>query len=832
MKTTISQFSRKRKRTLHSEKTLLPNSVIYKLTAIDKDSGNNGRVVYKLKDFQKSEIYNLFAIGETTGELTVIGKLVYEPGKIYNIYIEASDKGDNPNVAQALVRVTVEDTGNNPPKITVNFFGQPSSDKEVEISENATVGHVVAYIDVEDQDTGANGEVSCSTYNTYFGLTSTQNAKGYNVIVQHVLDRETLPQHSVTISCRDKGTPRFEDTAKFIVKLRDVNDNQPRFSKHVYKDIRIYENNPIGMSIIQVTATDNDYGKNGEVRYAMYPSTDTRFKVHPLTGLITANMVFDRETSTHIRFEVIAVDSGLPNPLSSYASVLIDVLDRNDEKPDFVKAFFEFQLRENLPSGTTVGFVSATDNDEAESGSLVYSFPSGYKNNSIPFVVLSTGEIKTNQALNREDQSRYDFYVMAKDKGTPPLNSTAHVVVFVQDENDNKPQFIFPNKENYTITIPNTIPSDSIIATLQAYDVDDGENGNIMYFLKAGDNDGIFYLDHATGSLYVKKLMNILEDKRYNLLIQVTDRGSPVKVEEQSMVIVIKYTNVTTAPQHFEDSDRFVLIAVSVICVTFVLSMGLIAVICLLKRREEDKKKASVLFPVNRVPPTAPNLYDQAPPVTNNNYENTSLDINGRNKTKVSFSLDTENPKETFTKMQILEKYTGSMSQQQNKHTREESPSETSGETITSQDSGRGKTQTFEPLFVPGKDSHPSIYVIRQHSRNGRSDNPGKTNSLDKPLPQRQTSLQDHSQDSLLTTSFNSMWSEPSHHNLKNIGTLPTVPSISAWTGGLFYKDGTLGSHSAHSRDDDECTTTSGSYTINEDDLDLDFPTRPRDLFV
>lgn len=142
------------------------------------------------------------------------------------------------------------------------------------------------------------------------------------------------------------------------------------------------------------------------------------------------------------------------------------------------------------------------------------------------------------------------------------------------------------------------------------------------------------------------------------------------------------------------------------------------------------------------------------------------------------------------------------------------------------------ETQTFEPLFVPGKDSHPSIYVIRQHSRNGRSDIPGKTNSLDKPLPHRQTSLQDHSQDSLLTTSFNSMWSEPSHHNLKNIGTLPTVPSISAWTGGLFYKDGTLGSHSAHSRDDDECTTTSGSYTINDDDLDIDFPSRPRDLFV
>uniref|UniRef100_A0A8W8KWV1 Uncharacterized protein n=1 Tax=Magallana gigas TaxID=29159 RepID=A0A8W8KWV1_MAGGI len=42
----------------------------------------------------------------------------------------------------------------------------------------------------------------------------------------------------------------------------------------------------------------------------------------------------------------------------------------------------------------------------------------------------------------------------------------------------------------------------------------------------------------------------------------------------------------------------------------------------------------------------------------------------------------------------------------------------------------------------------------------------------------------------------------------------------------------TLGSHSAHSRDDDECTTTSGSYTINPDEIDDSFDNRPRDMFV
>lgn len=97
--------------------------------------------------------------------------------------------------------------------------------------------------------------------------------------------------------------------------------------------------------------------------------------------------------------------------------------------------------------------------------------------------------------------------------------------------------------------------------------------------------------------------------------------------------------------------------------------------------------------------------------------------------------------------------------------------------------------------------------------------------------------------DSLLTSSINSLWSDNHTINRQNSNNVQKLPTIPAWAGYhtsdrmndslLFYsKDTTLGSHSAHSRDDDECTTTSGSYTINPDEIDDSFDNRPRDMFV
>jgi len=145
--------------------------------------------------------------------------------------------------------------------------------------------------------------------------------------------------------------------------------------------------------------------------------------------------------------------------------------------------------------------------------------------------------------------------------------------------------------------------------------------------------------------------------------------------------------------------------------------------------------------------------------------------------------------------------------------------------------------------------------VIRQHSKGSNSDVPiAKSPSpLDKKGPYSgiygpRAKNSQYLDDSLLTCSANSTSSYPSQMSQKQIvHTLPTIPSYSDLnhskhnssfdfnTGPMFYtKDMNIyGSHSAYSRDDDDATTTSGSYTINPDELDDDeFLSRPKDLYV
>ncbi|XP_061164091.1 protocadherin alpha-1-like [Saccostrea echinata] len=830
------------------------NTPFYVFHASDKDSGNNGKIEFRFKKFQEQyqEIASLFSIENDTGTVRVIGNLKYEHGKVYHIVVEAIDKGDIPRYATAQLDVTVKDSGNNAPKININFLSSDLGNNTVSVSEEAILEQAIAVINVEDTDTGPNGEVTCRTYNTFFGLQSLND--GYKVIVQHYLDRETQSTHTIRITCADKGTPVLESVEQFTVNVLDANDNPPKFSEFYY-NAKVDENNNRGKQIIQVQATDKDIGENGQISYFIDPPTDNRFSIGHDTGIVTANVDFDREQSVHITFTVRATDHGTP-PQNTTANIWLDIEDVNDNPPNFLKANFVFSVNENLPENSFVGAVQAVDKDEGKNGEFIFAISEDYANKSaIPFTVSSSGEIKTYQPLDRELLNRYDFQVIAVDKGNPSLKGSAHVTVNINDKNDNAPIFIFPSTDNHTIIIPNTTPLESIIASIQAYDLDEDSNGygngKVLFYIDGGNEGDVFYLNHDTGSLHYRKPVGVAEDYTFHLKIRARDNGNEALEARRDLDIIVKYMNATAGPLHNQDdSDKNILIVVIVVCVTIVVSVALIAVICMLRRKNEDKmKEDGPPFLASRSPTST--LYDRPPA-----YQNVTQ--GDKSRPRVSFSKEND----TFTKQQLMEKMTGhangriesgkymSHSQQNPKSHTEESPSETSGETIPS-DSGHGgseedftshnhnnnidKRLPLQPTFLKN-----GVFVMQEAHSNQTNTLPNerRLNSVSSNMP-----VSKYMDDSLLTSSINSLWSDNNHtinrQNSNNVQKLPTIP---AWTGYhtsdrmndslLFYsKDTTLGSHSAHSRDDDECTTTSGSYTIN-DDIDDSFDNRPRDMFV
>lgn len=96
------------------------------------------------------------------------------------------------------------------------------------------------------------------------------------------------------------------------------------------------------------------------------------FRINPNTGWIYLVQSLDRETVDRLTLTVFASDNGYPAATAN-ASVLVKVLDDNDNDPRFEKDFYGFKLLENLPSGTLVGSVNATDPDLGKNSLLRYS---------------------------------------------------------------------------------------------------------------------------------------------------------------------------------------------------------------------------------------------------------------------------------------------------------------------------------------------------------------------------------------------------------------------------------------------------------------------------
>ena len=617
------------------------DKVIVVLQADDIDSGKNGEVSYHLAKDQTADIINSFKVNESTGELSIATKLVYEPETAHKtINIVAADKGDNPQSSTATVYLSIIDVGNNPPKITLTYLESEISPNNILVSENASLKKTVVHVNVEDTDTGDNGNVTCLTYNTYFGMkevTSDSGRKGYKVFVQHLLNRESMDKHNVTVTCIDGGD--MESSVSFMVTVKDENDNAPKFSQYIY-EASINENNTYGAEIIIVNATDKDIGENGRITYAIGNESRLDFEVEENTGLVRAKKTFDREDVAQEIFKVLAMDHGKPQRTST-ATVMLDILDVNDKIPTFTRTD-PFQVEENKPSNTYVDTVTAIDEDLGDNKKLSYYLLAQYMKggiNEVPFDVFEDGRIHTNTELDREENSKYEFEVGVRDHGIPPLSSSIQVTVKILDINDEKPYFQFPNPNNNSIVTLNQV-SEAPITTVTATDADDGINKEVIYFIAEGNEEDIFSLDSKSGHLYIVKYVHLTADKRYTLSLSVYDKGQPSLFSKENLHVLLQYTNITAVePTDGGLSNNNIIIVVTVVCITLLLSITIITVICIIRRNDITKCGS-------KGKPFLPNIIRKRPkPGSTQQLANDKVypeALQSKNKKEVSFSMGDE----------------------------------------------------------------------------------------------------------------------------------------------------------------------------------------------
>ena len=583
---------------------------IIAVTAVDKDTNENGNIKYRLSPHQSASIFQIFQMNENSGAITLKQKLVYSPGKYYKIIAEAYDNplDGQSLIAQSFVIVRVENSGNNPPEIIINLLPQSGTSNAAQVSEYANIGTVVAYVTVVDHDVGRQGETACIVRSGFFALERHDNYHNkYIVITADLLDYEKRQVENVTIICQDSGSPALQSMAWFVVEIKDENDHPPLFDEDSYT-VTIPENAHVGRVILSVTATDLDQDVNSQFHFVV-PEQFQEFKFdepsspYAKTGHLRVNKELDRERRSNYTFPIYVVDHG-DTAKTGTATLSVYLDDVNDKRPVFTQDVFNMSVLENLEPGSLAGKVTAIDNDLGMNSRLTFKLDPNY-DGKVPFTVSSDGYIKTDRSLDREAVDKYEFMVIVMDRGTPPLSDSVLVVVTVSDDNDKDPQILFPKFGNNTVLVPFSAPVWKFVTKIDAIDEDQIGKGNskLRYSVNYRNDSNLFQINPTTGEIQISKVLSESDiGKRFRLDIFVSDHGEPVeRTAIAPIYMVIISNNQTSVPQDGKLSNQNLLIAIIVGVITVVVSVGIVATILII-RKIDLQRKDQVIQPKNNGP--------------------------------------------------------------------------------------------------------------------------------------------------------------------------------------------------------------------------------------
>uniref|UniRef100_A0AAY5L7K0 Protocadherin 2 alpha a 15 n=1 Tax=Esox lucius TaxID=8010 RepID=A0AAY5L7K0_ESOLU len=408
-------------------------TTVIHINATDLDEGLNGEVMYSFANDVGGMVRKRFNLDAITGEITVTGLIDYEEKKMYEIDIQASDKGAAPLTTEKNVIIKIVDVNDNAPEIEITSFSNA-------IPEDCRIGTTVALISVNDLDSGVNGEVVCTiSEDVPFKLMPSLQDNMFSVVTKSPLDREKLSEYDLTIVAKDAGQPSLSSVNTIRVVVSDVNDNSPEFLLSPYT-FYIIENNDPGTSVFSVSASDRDTNENALISYHILRDGGEENKLtsflnmNPENGDILALKCFDFEMLKTFTFKVVATDSGTPS-LSSNVTVNVFILDQNDNAPVILypvrtngSAEGVEEIPRNVNAGHLVTKVRAYDADIGYNGWLLFSLQE-VTDHSLFALDRYTGQIRTLRSFTETDEAEHKLVILVKDNGNISLSATATVII-------------------------------------------------------------------------------------------------------------------------------------------------------------------------------------------------------------------------------------------------------------------------------------------------------------------------------------------------------------------------------------------------------------------
>ncbi|XP_037320872.2 cadherin-23 [Pungitius pungitius] len=497
---------------------------VARVRATDEDSPPNNVLTYTITS--ASAFPNFFSIIMVEGYavISVTRPLDYEqvPNGMIFLTVMAKDGGNPALNSTVPVKVEVIDENDNPPEFSKQSY-------IIKIEENIIAGATVLLVNATDLDASREYGQASLIYSLEGSSQFRLNSRSGEITTTALLDRELKSEYILIVRAVDGGVGPQQKTgiATVNITILDINDNSPVWRNEPYLT-NIVEMSPMNTDVFSVLAFDPDNGQNGTVVYTISP-VNPFYTISSSTGKIrTSGLTLDRESSnardTQLMRSIIisAVDNGTP-PLhaSASATVLVNLLDLNDNDPTFLNLPFVAEVPEGLPIGSSVFKVRVEDPDEDMNGLITMALQMGMPRLDF-YLNTSSGVLSSVAVLDREQIGQYHLRIIAYDAGKFPRTSTSTLTVTILDVNDETPTF---NPRVYNVSLKENVPRDHIVARLSCSDNDAGLNAELSYFITGGNQDGKFSVGFRDGVVRTVVGLDRETQEAYTLVVEAIDNG-------------------------------------------------------------------------------------------------------------------------------------------------------------------------------------------------------------------------------------------------------------------------------------------------------------------
>jgi len=266
--------------------------------------------------------------------------------------------------------------------------------------------------------------------------------------------------------------------------------------------------------------------------------------IDAISGIIWSDRSFDREVRDRYEFYVTASNKDGDPTATATATVLVRILDDNDEPPRFIRRRYVFDVDENRPANSTVGHVSAADRDlepnNRHSYYVVAVAAGGDDRATLLFgVERKSGRVYTRRTLDRERRQQYRLTVTVRDDANASLSDSATVVVRVGDDNDERPTFRFPTSFNDTASALAGVAVGGRVARVLAVDRDSGDNALLRYSITAGNEHSLFDIEPDTGWIVANGSLAAYRMETFRLEVRVEDAGSRSRSRSATLFVEV-----------------------------------------------------------------------------------------------------------------------------------------------------------------------------------------------------------------------------------------------------------------------------------------------------